>query len=263
MARTLSLTGWRNQPYQTIDLFGVKEDVLYRAPGKNETEIRKAIREAARDFLSRTNVWKESRECGLIDGGWYAFQHGYRDAEVVRVDAFGEDIPQRQMRGEFTGYNTGVADIVGGIPPPLVGNPTAPSIPQFVEQGGYVLIKGPGSAMLPDFGESDIPSPIQDHQCPVDSLKVTNVHSHHKVGMAVFTLTLTYGGELLPEWIVKRYASVIADGAAHHLATGPQIVQTSYGQRFTNSCDEIAMRMANGGVSAPLDATTVTHTLRI
>ena len=54
-------SGYSLEPVQVTDLKAVAEDVIYRAPGKNDIEVRKAICEAAREFLKRTGVWKECR----------------------------------------------------------------------------------------------------------------------------------------------------------------------------------------------------------
>lgn len=236
--------GYTLKPVQVTDLKAVTEDVIYRAPGKNETEIRKAICEAARDFLRRTGVWKEARVCAHVQDSWFGFQHGYLNAQVLRVDAFVEGFPLQRMEGE----PEGVAPIPCGIPMPRIGNITAPSIPSFVEQGGYVLVAAPGCPLPPE-----IPTPYQPEDETIAPVMVGKCYSNE--GVAVFTLGLAFTGEAVPSRIVQNYGAVIADGAAHLLLTGPNVMRTSYGDRFTNACDTLAMRMSNGGPTAALTGT--------
>ena len=89
--------GYTLEPVQVTDLKAVTEDVVYRAPGKNELEIRKAVREAAREFLRRTGVWKEIRRCVHVQDSWFGFRHGYLHAMVLRVDSFMEGICLQRM----------------------------------------------------------------------------------------------------------------------------------------------------------------------
>lgn len=239
-------SGYTMQPVQVTDLKAVAEDVVYRAPGKTETEIRKSICEAAREFLKRTGVWKERRPCVHVQDGWYGFRHGYLHALVLRVDSFLEGMSMRRMEGE----PEGVAPIPCGIPMPRIGNPAAPSAAQFIEQGGYVLVAAPGCPLPPE-----IPVAYQPEDNAVNPV-CSGSHQGGE-GEAVFTLTLAFGGEVLPAYLIQQYGSVIADGAAHLLLTGPNVVRTAYGDRFLNACDTLAMRMANGGPTAPLTGTIV------
>lgn len=234
-------TGYNMQPARTMDLKAVLGDVVYRAPGKNELEIRKAIGESAREFLKLTGVWKETRACAHFRDGWYGFKHGYINAQVLRIDAFVEGDVLQRMEGE----PDGVAPIPCGIPMPRIGNPVAPTIAHFIEQGGYVLVAAPGTMPLPQ-----IPPPYM----PEDgSINPTMRGSYDNgEGVVVFTLGLAFGGEVMPESLIQQYGSVIADGAAHMLLAGPAVARSVYGDRFRNACDTLAMRMANGGVHAPI-----------
>jgi hypothetical protein len=231
--------GYTNEPVQVSDLSAVAEDVVYRAPGKNTLEVRKAVCEAAREFLRRTGVWKEKRRCRQVHDGWYAFKHGYLHAFVIRVDAFLEGICLQRMAGE----PEGVAPVPCGIPMPLIGNVAAPSVAQFVEQGGYVLVAAPGSAMPPM-----IPDAYQMEENAVNPVCLTR-HDGGE-GEVIFTLGMAFGGEHMPIPLIQQYGSIIADGAAHLLLVGPNAARTAYGDRFTNACDTLAMRMANGGPTA-------------
>ncbi len=237
----MATSGYRMEPVQVTDLKAVLEDVVYRAPGKNETELRKAVCEAAREFLKRTGVWKEKRRCSHFQDGWFAFRHGYLHALVLRVDSFIEGICLQRMEGE----PEGVAPIPCGIPMPLIGNIYAPSAAQFIEQGGYVLVSAPGAGLPPE-----IPAPVYPEDNAVPPVCAGTYDGG--AGEVVFTLTLAFGGEGVPQDIIQQYGSIIADGAAHLLLTGPNIVRTAYGDRFTNACDVLAMRMANGGPKAPI-----------
>ena len=235
-------TGYTLEPMQVADLSAVIEDVVYRAPNKNEIEIRKAVCEAAREFLRRTGVWKERRRCRQYDNGWFAFKHGYLFAMVIRVDSFLEGICLQRMDGE----PEGVAPVPCGIPMPLIGNVYAPSVAQFAIQGPYTLVSAPGAGLPPiippDYQIEDNAVP------PVCTSKYENGE-----GEVVFTLGMAFGGEQMPIALIQQYGSIIADGAAHLLLTGPNVVRTAYGDRFTNACDTLAMRMANGGPSAAAD----------
>ena len=236
-------TGYTMEPVQVADLSVVAEDVVYRAPNKNATEIRKAICEAAREFLRRTGVWKETRHCAHVQSGWYGFKHGYLHAQVIRVDSFMEGCSLQRMEGT---PGDGVAPVPCGIPMPRIGNVYAPSAAQFVEQGGYVLVAAPGSCPLPA-----IPAPYQPEDCAISPVMTGSCQSGE--GEAVFTLNLAFGGEGIPAQLIQQYGAIIADGAAHLLLTGPNVVRTAYGDRFTNACDTLAMRMANGGPTAACD----------
>ena len=232
--------GYNLVPVQVMDLKAVTEDVVYRAPGKNETEIRKAVCEAARDFLERTGVWKEKRPCGHVQDGWFAFKHGYMHARVIRVDSFLEGMSMRRMEGD---PGDGVAPIPCGIPMPRIGNPTAPSAAQFVIQGEWTLVSAPGVGAPPCF---EAPYQIEDN-----AIQPVMAGSHQgSEGEVVFTLGLAFTGEAVPAEIVQQYGSVIADGAAHILLAGPNPVRTSYGDRYLSARDTLAMRMANGGPTA-------------
>ena len=231
--------GYTMEPETVIDLAAVTEAVVYRAPNKNNTEIRKAIGEAAREFLKRTGVWKESRNCALISDGWYSFKHGYLNAVVIRIDQFGEGMGFQVMEGE----PEGVAPIPCGIPMPYIGNPAAPTIGFFVKQGDYILVAGPSAGPMPC-----IPEPYQPEDGAIPPVMIGQTHSDE--GVAVFTLNLAFGGEFMPERLIQRYGDVLADGAAHILLTGPNVARTSYGDKFTNACDGLAMRMANGSPTA-------------
>ena len=239
----MSTGGYTMQPVPVTDLKVVAEDVVYRAPGKNELEIRKAIGEAAREFLKRTGVWKEKRRCAHVHDGWFGFRHGYLHALVVRVDSFLEGICLQRMAGE---PGDGVAPIPCGIAMPRIGNIYAPSAAQFIEQGGYVLVAAPGSGIPPE-----IPAPYQPEEGVINPVCVGPYQGGE--GEVVFTLTLAFGGEVMPTQLIQQYGSIIADGAAHLLLTGPNVVRTAFGDRFTNACDTLAMRMANGGPTAPVD----------
>lgn len=239
----MAVTGYTMEPLPVADLMAVAEDVVYRAPGKNDLEIRKSICDAAREFLRRTGVWKESRPCVHVQDGWYGFRHGYVHATVIRVDAFQEGVCLQRMEGE----PDGVAPIPCGIPMPRIGNLHAPSIGHFVEQGGYVLVSAPGR--LP---AGLVPTPYQPEDCTISPLCVGS--NHGSEGMAVFTLNIAFGGEQMPNDLIQRYGSHIADGAAHLLLAGPTPIRTTYGDRFNNACDTLAMRMSNGGPTAGLNA---------
>lgn len=245
-------SGYTMEPVQVTDLKAVTEDVVYRAPGKNNTELRKAVQEAARDFLKRTGVWKECRRCAHIENNWYGFKHGYLFAEVLRVDSFSQGMPLHTMEGE----PEGVAPIPCGIPMPSIGNPAAPSIASFVEQGGYVMVSAPGGAPMPE-----IPPPYQPEDGTIPPVMTGEYKSDE--GQAIFTLGLAFGGEVIPANIVQRYGSIIADGAAHMLLTGPNVARTSYGDRFTNACGTLAMRMANGGPTASILGTSFSGMIEV
>lgn len=232
-------SGYTMEAETVTDLAAVAEAVVYRAPNKNNTEVRKAIGEAAREFLKRTGVWKECRNCSLVSDGWYGFKHGYLNAAVIRIDQFGEGLGYQRMEGE----PEGVAPIPCGIPMPYIGNPAAPTIANFIEQGGYVLVAAPGAGPVPC-----ISTPYQPEDGSIPPVMVGKTHSD--VGVAVFTLNLAFGGEFMPERLVQRYGDTLADGAAHILLTGPNVARTSYGDKFTNACDALAMRMANGSPTA-------------
>lgn len=234
--------GYTLEPVQVTDLKAVTEDVVYRAPGKNELEIRKAICQAAREFLSRTGVWKECRRCYHVSDGWFGFRHGYLHAQVIRVDSFMEGGPLQRMEGE----PEGVAPTPCGIAMPRIGNIYAPSVAAFIEQGGYVLVSAPGCGLPPE-----IPAPYQQEDCAIAPVMVGSHQGGE--GEAVFTLGLAFTGEAMPADIVQQYGPVIADGAAHYLLTGPNVARTSYGDRFANACDTLARRMSNGGPTAPVD----------
>lgn len=229
-------SGYNMVPSQMVDLSAVVEDVLYRAPGKNELEIRKAISETARDFLRRTGVWKEMRRCHHVENSWYAFKHGYVNALVVRVDSFNEGICTMVIPGE----PEGVAPIPCGIPMPRIGNPVAPTLAHFIEQGGYVLVSAPGYGAPPI-----IPEPFMKEDGAIHPVMCSTDKSME--GIAIFTLTLAFGGEQMPEHLIQKYGSYIADGAAHILVAGPEPIRTTYGDRYNNACDTLAMRMAHGG----------------
>ena len=236
--------GYTLEPVQVTDLKAVTEDVVYRAPGKNELEIRKAVCEAAREFLRRTGVWKEMRRCCHVVDGWYGFRHGYSHAQVIRVDSFMEGIPLCRMEGE----PEGVAPIPCGIPMPRIGNVYAPTLANFIEQGGYVLVSAPGCPL-----PAEIPAPYQPEDCTIPP--VTAGSCTGSEGTAIFTLGLAFTGEAVPANIIQQYGAVIADGAAHLLLTGPTVARTAYGDRFTNACDTLAMRMSNGGPTAAMTGT--------
>jgi len=236
-------TGYTLELVQVTDLKAVAADVIYRAPGKNDIEIRKCICEAARSFLERTGVWKEQRPCFRVQDGWYGFRHGYLHARVIRVDSFMEGISLQRMAGS---PGDGVAPTPCGIAMPRIGNIYAPSAAQFIEQGGYVLISAPGCSRPPE-----IPAPYQPEEGTIAPVMVGTCTAGE--GEAVFTLGLAFSGELMPENLIQQYGSIIADGAAHLLLTGPNVARTSYGDRFTNACDTLAMRMANGGPTAACD----------
>ena len=233
--------GYTLEPVQVTDLKAVTEDVVYRAPGKNELEIRKAICEAARSFVELTGVWKERRHCRHVEDGWYGFRHGYLHARVIRVDSFMEGICLQRMAGE----PEGVAPVPCGSPMPRIGNVYAPSVAAFIEQGGYVMVAAPGCGVPPC-----IPEPYQQEDCTIAPVMQGTCQSSE--GEVVFTLGMAFGGEVLPANLVQQYGSVIADGAAHMLLTGPAVARTAYGDRFRNACDTLAMRMANGGPTAPI-----------
>jgi len=238
--------GYTLEPIQVTDLKAVIEDVVYRAPGKNQTELRKAVQEAAREFLRRTGVWKEMRNCCHVVDGWFGFRHGYLHAQVIRVDSFMEGVCLQRMEGT----PDAVAPIPCGIPMPRIGNVCAPSLASFIEQGGYVLVSAPGCGLPPV-----IPAAYQQEDCTICPVMASQYEGGQ--GVAVFTLCLAFGGETLPANIIQAYGSVIADGAAHLLLTGPNVARTAYGDRFTNACDTLAMRMANGGPTAAIAGTIV------
>lgn len=240
-------SGYTMEPVPVTDLKAITEDVIYRAPNKNPLEVRKAIAEATKEFLKRTGVWVECRRCLYIVDGWYGFRHGYSHAKVVRVDQFAPGVPFQRMEGE----PEGVAPVPCGIPMPRIGNPAAPTIGQFVEQGGYVLVSAPGcNVPLPE-----IPIAYQQEDCTIAPVMVGACQSD--TATAVFTLTLAFGGEVIPAKLVQIYGDDIANGAAHILLTGPNAVRTSYGDRFCNACDTLAMRMANGGPTAAVTGSIV------
>jgi subtilisin family serine protease len=237
--------GYTLEPVQVTDLKAVTEDVVYRAPGKNELEIRKAVCEAAREFLRRTGVWKEIRRCVHVQDSWFGFRHGYLHAMVLRVDSFMEGVCLQRMEGT---PGDGVAPIPCGIPMPRIGNVYAPSLASFIEQGGYVLVAAPGCGLPPA-----IPDPYQQEDCTIAPVMAGSCQGSE--GTVVFTLGLAFTGESIPSAIVQQYGAVIADGAAHLLLTGPTVARTAYGDRFTNACDALAMRMANGGPTAAVTGT--------
>ena len=237
--------GYTLEPVQVTDLKAVTEDVVYRAPGKNELEIRKAVCEAAREFLRRTGVWKEIRRCVHVQDSWFGFRHGYLHAMVIRVDSFMEGVCLQRMEGT---PGDGVAPIPCGIPMPRIGNVYAPSLASFIEQGGYVLVAAPGCGLPPA-----IPDPYQQEDCTIAPVMAGSCQGSE--GTVVFTLGLAFTGESIPSAIVQQYGAVIADGAAHLLLTGPTVARTAYGDRFTNACDALAMRMANGGPTAAVTGT--------
>lgn len=237
-------SGYSLEPVQVTDLKAVAEDVIYRAPGKNDTEVRKAICEAAREFLKRTGVWKECRPCAHVSDGWFGFKHGYLHAQVIRVDSFTEGISLRRMEGE----PEGVAPIPCGIPMPRIGNICAPSLAHFIEQGGYVLVSAPGCGRPPE-----IPTPYQQEDCTIAPVMAGQYQGCD--GEAIFTLNIAFGGEFMPEYLIQQHGSAIADGAAHILLAGPNVARTSYGDKFTNACDTLAMRMAHGSSTAPITGT--------
>ncbi len=237
--------GYTLEPVQVTDLKAVTEDVVYRAPGKNELEIRKAVCEAAREFLRRTGVWKETRRCAHVQDSWFGFRHGYLHAMVLRVDSFMEGICLQRMEGT---PGDGVAPIPCGIPMPRIGNVSAPSLANFIEQGGYVLVAAPGCGLPPV-----IPDPYQQEDCTIAPVMAGSCQGSE--GTVVFTLGLAFTGESIPSAIVQQYGAVIADGAAHLLLTGPTVARTAYGDRFTNACDTLAMRMSNGGPTAAVTGT--------
>ena len=237
--------GYTLEPVQVTDLKAVTEDVVYRAPGKNELEIRKAVCEAAREFLRRTGVWKEIRRCVHVQDSWFGFRHGYLHAMVLRVDSFMEGVCLQRMEGT---PGDGVAPIPCGIPMPRIGNVYAPSLASFIEQGGYVLVAAPGCGLPPA-----IPDPYQQEDCTIAPVMAGSCQGSE--GTVVFTLGLAFTGESIPSAIVQQYGAVIADGAAHLLLTGPTVARTAYGDRFTNACDALAMRMSNGGPTAAVTGT--------
>ena len=239
--------GYTLEPVQVTDLKAVTEDVVYRAPGKNEIEIRKAVCESAREFLKRTGVWKEKRACTHVQDGWFGFRHGYLHAMVLRVDSFLEGICLQRMEGT---PGDGVAPVPCGIPMPRIGNVYAPSLANFIEQGGYVLVAAPGCGLPPA-----IPEPYQQEDCTIAPVMAGSCQGSE--GTVVFTLGLAFTGEAIPSNIVQQHGDVIADGAAHLLLTGPNVARTAYGDRFTNACDTLAMRMASGGPTAALTGTIV------
>lgn len=241
----MATSGYNREPVPVTDLKAVAEEVIYRAPGKDELEIRKNICAAARDFLTRTGVWKEMRPCVHVQDGWYGFQHGYRHATVLRVDQFKIGMCLQRMEDVVL---DGVAPIPCGIPLPLVGNPDAPSVAQFIEQGGYVLVAAPGSSL-----PSEIPTPYQP-ECEAIQPVCVGPHQGGE-GLAVFTLTLAFGGEVIPAQLIQTYGAIIADGAAHMLLTGPNVARTVYGDRYLNACSTLAMRMSNGGPTATVNGT--------
>lgn len=237
--------GYTLEPVQVTDLKAVTEDVVYRAPGKNELEIRKAVCEAAREFLRRTGVWKETRRCVHVQDSWFGFRHGYLHAMVLRVDSFMDGVCLQRMEGT---PGDGVAPIPCGIPMPRIGNVYAPSLANFIEQGGYVLVAAPGCGLPPA-----IPEPYQQEDCTIAPVMAGSCQGSE--GTVVFTLGLAFTGESIPSAIVQQHGAVIADGAAHLLLTGPTVARTAYGDRFTNACDTLAMRMANGGPTAAMTGT--------
>lgn len=239
----MAASGYTMEPVPVADLMAVAGDVVYRAPGKNDLEIRKAICDAAREFLRRTGVWKETRACFHVQDGWYGFRHGYTHALVLRVDAFMEGGCMQRMEGE----PDGVAPVPCGIPMPRIGNRYAPSLAQFIEQGGYVLVAAPGSAPV-----GDIPPPYQIEDCAINPICVGPARNGD--GTATFTLNIAFGGEQMPLELIQRYGSHLADGAAHLLLAGPQVLRTAYGDRFNNACDTLAMRMSNGGPTAGINS---------
>ncbi len=232
--------GYTMEPETVVDLKAVTEAVVYRAPSKNETEIRKAIGEATREFLRRTGAWKECRRCRHFRDGWYEFRIGYLHASVIRVDSFLMGMSFQRMEGE----PEGVAPIPCGIPMPFVGNPSAPSLAEFVAQGDYVLVSAPGN----QYPSPCIPEVYQPEECSINPVMTGTTQCYE--GEAVFTLNLAFGGEQLPSSLVQRYGDNIADGATHILLAGPNAVRTAYGDKFLNACDTLAMRMANGGPTA-------------
>lgn len=237
-------SGYAMQPVAVKDLKAVTEDVVYRAPGKSEIEIRKAIVAAAREFLKRTGVWKEQRNCQHVKDSWFAFRHGYLHAQVVRVDSFTQGECMRRMAVDLDG----VAPIPCGIPLPRIGNPSAPSLAAFIEQGGYVMVSAPGAGLPPL-----IPVPYQQEENTIPPIMAGEYEGGE--GLAVFTLTIAFGGEMMPEPLIQQYGAIIADGAAHILLTGPNVARTAYGDRFTNACDTLAMRMSHGGAQEPVSGT--------
>lgn len=245
--------GYTLEPVQVTDLKAVTEDVVYRAPGKNELEIRKAVCEAAREFLRRTGVWKETRRCVHVQDSWFGFRHGYLHAKVLRVDSFMDGVCLQRMEGT---PGDGVAPIPCGIPMPRIGNVYAPSLANFIEQGGYVLVAAPGCGLPPA-----IPEPYQQEDCTIAPVMAGSCQGSE--GTVVFTLGLAFTGEAIPSNIVQQHGDVIADGAAHLLLTGPNVARTAYGDRFTNACDTLAMRMANGGPTAPVAGTIVSGMVEV
>jgi subtilisin family serine protease len=131
---------------------------------------------------------------------------------------------------------------------PRIGNVYAPSIANFIEQGGYVLVAAPGCGLPPV-----IPDPYQQEDCTIAPVMAGSCQGSE--GTVVFTLGLAFTGESIPSAIVQQYGAVIADGAAHLLLTGPTVARTAYGDRFTNACDTLAMRMSNGGPTAAMTGT--------
>lgn len=243
--------GYSLKPQPVKDLAAISEAVIYRAPKKNATEVRKAIVEAAKEFLERSGVWQEARSCSPVTNGWYGFRHGYLHAKVIRVDGFSQGLYLHRLEGE----PEGVAPIPCGIPMPLIGNPAAPSMANFVEQGGYVLVSAPGCSLpMPEIPEAYQPedntiNPVMTGTCQADE------------GTALFTLNIAFGGEGIPEKLIQSYGDTIAEGAVHLLLTGPNAVRTSHGDKFNNACDTLAMRMANGGPTATVQTARVYDTL--
>ena len=236
MALTYSL-----EPLPVMDLGTISEEVIYRAPGKNELEVRKAITQAARMFFQRTGVWKEFRRCQKVSDGWYGFKHGYAHGGVLRIDDFMEGMGLVRMAGE----PEGVASFPISIPMPMIGNVRAPRMAHFIEQGGYVLVAGEGMG-----GCMDIPPP----KYPEDDIiePVMEVSTQAQCAEVIFTMTVVFSGEHVPEWIIRNHGDTIANGAAHLLKVDSKIGRTVEGDTFNNQCDVLAMRMANGGATAPI-----------
>jgi len=240
--------GYTLEPVQVTDLKAVTEDVVYRAPGKNELEIRKAVCEAAREFLRRTGVWKETRRCAHVQDSWFGFRHGYLHAMVLRVDSFMEGICLQRMEGT---PGDGVAPIPCGIPMPRIGNVYAPSIANFIEQGGYVLVAAPGYGLPPA-----IPDPYQQEDCTIAPVMAGSCQGSE--GTVVFTLGhggLYVGAGLHGRVDPLRHRAAVRGGnrgrggasASHGADRGAYSLWGQVHERLRHLGDEDVKRRAHGG----------------
>lgn len=232
------------------DLRTLTESVVYRAPGKDTLEIRKAISEAAREFIKRTGIWKVHLVAKTSEKhkGWFE-----------ACGSIGLGVPLRCDGVYFHSQIT----VDGGAPNALQPDGRLPLQSDFSESmrwspsdvvfrqvmGGNIIFKhrrfdhfGGGHVYTVD---NNAISGFADEE--ENTTTGRTVEISEPTVTVIFTVGMKFGSEDVPAWLLERHGETIADGAAHILATGPVLQPTRWGVAFEGVIEELIAKMASGG----------------